>query len=100
MRQAAARIDRAARILVPVFAATARIDGGGAMATFVLVHGAWHGGWSWKHVRPLLQAKGHEVYADPHRRGREEPSLEPRHTPRDARHRWEELSDVVLCGHS
>ena len=31
------------------------------MSTFVLVHGAWHGGWCWRFVRPLL--KGHEVYA-------------------------------------
>ena len=31
------------------------------MATFVLVHGAWHGGWCWRFVRPLLS--GHEVYA-------------------------------------
>src|SRR5438128_128006 len=33
------------------------------MATFVLVHGAWHGGWCWKRVTPLLRAAGHEVYA-------------------------------------
>ena len=32
------------------------------MATFVLVHGAWHGGWCWKRVAPLLRAAGHEVY--------------------------------------
>jgi pimeloyl-ACP methyl ester carboxylesterase len=32
------------------------------LATFVLVHGAWHGGWCWKRVTPLLRAAGHEVY--------------------------------------
>ncbi|HUZ02767.1 MAG TPA: alpha/beta hydrolase [Thermomicrobiaceae bacterium] len=32
------------------------------MATFVLVHGAWHGGWCWRKVTPLLRAAGHEVY--------------------------------------
>lgn len=32
-------------------------------ATFVLVHGAWHGGWCWKRTAPLLQAKGHEVHS-------------------------------------
>lgn len=32
------------------------------MATFVLVHGAWHGGWCWKRVTPLLRAVGHEVF--------------------------------------
>jgi pimeloyl-ACP methyl ester carboxylesterase len=29
--------------------------------TFVLVHGAWHGGWCWRRVAPLLRAAGHEV---------------------------------------
>src|SRR5215470_15170965 len=33
------------------------------MATFVLVHGAWHGGWCWQKVIPYLEAAGHEVYA-------------------------------------
>ncbi len=33
------------------------------MATFVLVHGGWHGGWCWEKVIPFLQAAGHAVYA-------------------------------------
>jgi pimeloyl-ACP methyl ester carboxylesterase len=33
------------------------------MATFVLVHGGWHGGWCWQKVIPFLAAAGHEVYA-------------------------------------
>ena len=33
------------------------------MATFVLVHGAWTGGWIWRRVRPLLRAAGHEVFS-------------------------------------
>ena len=32
------------------------------MATFVLVHGSWHGGWCWREVVPLLRAAGHAVY--------------------------------------
>ncbi len=32
------------------------------MATFVLVHGGWAGGWQWKEVASLLRATGHEVY--------------------------------------
>jgi pimeloyl-ACP methyl ester carboxylesterase len=32
------------------------------MATFVVVHGAWTGGWAWKKVRPLLRARGHEIF--------------------------------------
>lgn len=31
------------------------------MATFVLVHGAWHGGWCWSRVAPLLRAAGQDV---------------------------------------
>lgn len=30
---------------------------------FVLVHGAWHGGWCWDRVAPLLRAEGHAVHA-------------------------------------
>lgn len=30
---------------------------------FVLLHGAWHGGWVWQHVTPLLRAAGHEVHS-------------------------------------
>jgi pimeloyl-ACP methyl ester carboxylesterase len=29
---------------------------------FVLVHGAWHGGWCWAKVARLLRDAGHEVY--------------------------------------
>ncbi len=31
------------------------------MSTFVLIHGAWHGGWAWKKVVPLLEKAGHTV---------------------------------------
>jgi pimeloyl-ACP methyl ester carboxylesterase len=31
--------------------------------TFVLVHGAWHGGWCWAKVSRLLNDAGHTVYA-------------------------------------
>ena len=32
------------------------------MSTFVLIHGAWHGGWCWERVAPLLRAAGHAVH--------------------------------------
>lgn len=32
------------------------------MATFVLVPGAWLGGWVWKKITPMLEEKGHRVY--------------------------------------
>ena len=31
--------------------------------TFLLVHGAWHGGWCWRAVAALLRKAGHEVHA-------------------------------------
>jgi hypothetical protein len=31
------------------------------MASFSLVHGAWHGGWAWDEVRAELEARGHDV---------------------------------------
>jgi pimeloyl-ACP methyl ester carboxylesterase len=30
---------------------------------FVLIHGAWHGGWCWQKLIPFLEASGHKVYA-------------------------------------
>jgi pimeloyl-ACP methyl ester carboxylesterase len=33
------------------------------MTTFVLVHGAWQGGWAWSRLAPLLEAEDHTVYA-------------------------------------
>lgn len=32
------------------------------MATYVLIHGSWQGGWIWKPVASKLQAAGHLVY--------------------------------------
>jgi pimeloyl-ACP methyl ester carboxylesterase len=33
------------------------------MGTFVLIHGAFHGGWCWYKVVPLLEKQGHTVLA-------------------------------------
>jgi hypothetical protein len=32
------------------------------MASFSLVHGAWHGGWCWNPLRAELEARGHVVH--------------------------------------
>src|SRR5580700_1504454 len=77
------------------------------MSTFVLVHGAWHGSWCWKRVRQALQAQGHEVFT-PTLTGVADRSHLLAPTVNLETHindvvnliRWEELSDVVLCGHS
>ena len=33
------------------------------MAAFLLIHGAWHGGWCWERLIPELEARGHTVQA-------------------------------------
>jgi len=33
------------------------------MSTYLLMHGAWHGGWCWRKVVLLLEAKGHRALA-------------------------------------
>jgi pimeloyl-ACP methyl ester carboxylesterase len=33
------------------------------MATFVMIHGAWHGGWCFDYLRPLLEQSGHAMIA-------------------------------------
>jgi pimeloyl-ACP methyl ester carboxylesterase len=68
------------------------------MSTFVLVHGAFRGGWSWDRVRPVLVDAGHEAHA---------PTLSTTAAGLDV---WvdevvdlvecHDLSDVVLVGHS
>lgn len=33
------------------------------MATFVMIHGAWHGGWTFDPLQPLLEVAGHTMIA-------------------------------------
>jgi pimeloyl-ACP methyl ester carboxylesterase len=79
-----------------------------ARRTFVLVHGAWHGGWCWRRVADRLEAQGHKVFA-PTLTGLGERShlleamnidLATHITDLTNVFRFESLSDVVLCGHS
>jgi pimeloyl-ACP methyl ester carboxylesterase len=77
------------------------------MASFVLVHGAWHGSWCWKRVRRSLQQQGHEVFTPTLTGVGERSHLASPHVSLETHIldvvnliRWEELSDVVLCGHS
>jgi pimeloyl-ACP methyl ester carboxylesterase len=75
--------------------------------TFVLVHGAWHGGWCWVRVAALLRAQGHTVFT-PTLTGLGERThlfsrdinLTTHITDVVNLMKWEKLSDVVLCGHS
>jgi pimeloyl-ACP methyl ester carboxylesterase len=75
--------------------------------TFVLVHGAWHGGWCWRRVADLLERGGHKVFT-PTLTGLGERSHLLRAGINVSTHvadvvnvlKWERLAGVVLCGHS
>jgi pimeloyl-ACP methyl ester carboxylesterase len=76
------------------------------VATFVLVHGAWHGGWCWSDVARELRAAGHDVLAPTLSGVAERARLAPH---ADLSLHVEELAgllyfadlrDVVLVGHS
>jgi pimeloyl-ACP methyl ester carboxylesterase len=76
-------------------------------ATFVLVHGAWHGGWCYARVASLLRARGHTVFA-PTLTGQGERAHLLNGSINLSTHiedvlgvfRCERLSNVVLAGHS
>lgn len=77
------------------------------MSTFVIVHGAWTGGWSWARVRSRLRAAGHEVFT-PTLTGlgervhlaRPEVDLTTHITDVVNTIWFEDLHDVILAGHS
>lgn len=77
------------------------------MATFVLVHGAWHGGWCWRSVAPALRRAGHEVYAPSLTGLGERRHLASRAVDLDTHIQdvvglldMEDLAEVILVGHS
>ncbi|MEN3269746.1 alpha/beta fold hydrolase [Pseudonocardia sp.] len=77
------------------------------MTTFVLVHGGWHGGWSWRRVAPLLRAEGHEVHAptltglgDRFHLARPDTGLAMHVEDVITVLELDDLRDVVLVGHS
>jgi pimeloyl-ACP methyl ester carboxylesterase len=77
------------------------------VATFVLVHGGWHGGWCWREVAPLLRQAGHTVPAPTLTGLGERAHLLASGVDLDLHARdivnvleYEGLADVVLVGHS
>ena len=81
------------------------------MTTYVLVHGAWHGGWCWNKTAPLLRAAGAEVFAPTLTGLGERAHLNDRLDPADITldvhvqdvvqlMQYEGLRDVVLVGHA
>lgn len=80
-------------------------SGGGA--TFVLVHGAWSGAWSWERLAAVLRARGHRVYAPALSGLGERSHLDPvmidinTHVADIVNEvRWKDLDGIVLVGHS
>ena len=77
------------------------------MTTYVLVHGAYQGGWIWKPVAERLRAAGHRVYAPTldgcaERRDQVRPGITVGTHAREVAQLlfYEDLSDVVLAGTS
>lgn len=77
------------------------------MSSFVLIHGGWHGGWCWRRVAKHLRDGGHEVFT-PTLTGMGErehlwtPELGLSTHTQDVLNliRFEQLSHVILVGHS
>jgi pimeloyl-ACP methyl ester carboxylesterase len=75
--------------------------------TYVLLHGAWHGGWCWSRVADRLRAQGHRVFT-PTQTGLGERkhllsrdiTLETFVTDLVNMIEAEELNDIILVGHS
>jgi pimeloyl-ACP methyl ester carboxylesterase len=75
--------------------------------TFVLVHGAWHGGWCWNKLTPMLRAAQHQVFT-PTLTGLGErahlltPEIDLATHIKDIVSvlEYEDLHNVVLVGHS
>lgn len=77
------------------------------MATFLLVHGAWHNGRCWERVVPLLESAGHHVftpsltgYGDKAHLLSPEVGLDTHVGDVVGLIHEEDLSEVVLVGHS
>jgi pimeloyl-ACP methyl ester carboxylesterase len=77
------------------------------MATFVLVHGGWGGSWEWTAVANSLRERGHQVFTPTLTGLGEREHIRPSEVHLSdhvddvlAVIQFEELSDVILCGHS
>ena len=77
------------------------------MATFVLVHGAWTGGWGYQEVARSLRQAGHEVFAPTltglgEREHLASPAIDLGTHIKDVVNliEYERLDDIILCGHS
>jgi pimeloyl-ACP methyl ester carboxylesterase len=79
----------------------------GARKTFVLIHGAWHGGWCWRRVADGLEAKGHKVFAPSLTGNGDRSHLLSKDVILDTHiadivnlFKWEDIKDACLVAHS
>jgi pimeloyl-ACP methyl ester carboxylesterase len=71
------------------------------MSTFVLVHGAWHGGWCWEPLAAELERRGHRtVVMDLPVDDGSATFLDYRDAVLDAWPAQDDTTEVVLVGHS
>lgn len=77
------------------------------MATYLLVHGAWHGGWCWGRVADILRNAGHTVFTPTLTGLGERAHLASPDVDLDCHINdilgvidMEEIDDAILCGHS
>ncbi len=77
------------------------------MATYILVHGAWHGGWCYRETAAALRGQGHQVFTptlsgvgERFHQSRESITLETHVRDLAGVVEAEELDDIILVGHS
>jgi thioesterase domain-containing protein len=92
---------------VAALGATPALAQAGARKTFVLVHGAWHGGWCWRRVADVLEKHGHKVYAQSLTGNGDRAHLLSKDVVLDTHIAdivnlvtWEDLRDICLVAHS
>lgn len=101
-------LPAAAVLLITLVAGVSPVAAAGDPGkTFVLVAGTWHGGWVWRDVRRALRRKGHTVFTPTLTGTGERIHLMSPDIGLDTHIEdvvnvieYEELSDVILVGHS
>src|SRR5579862_5049212 len=97
----------AAAVGVTAFGATQAMAQANERKTFVLVHGAWHGGWCWRRVADILEKQGHKVYAPSLTGNGDRSHLLSKDVILDTHiadivnlAKWEDLANICLVAHS
>ena len=77
------------------------------MATFLVAHGAWSAGWAWRKVRPLMRARGHDIFTPTYTGLGERSHLAHKDIDLETHIadtlgvlKFEDLRNVILVGHS